>query len=58
MSNKIFGINSQSKYEIRGGFWLGTDMRNTAGHFTPGAIEGSHVAATKQYRRRAVMPMH
>ena len=40
----------QSKYE-GGGLWFGTEkrIRNTAGNFTPGAIEGSHVVATKQY---------
>ena len=31
-------------------------QESTAGHFTPGAIEGSYVVATKQYR--AIMPMH
>ena len=35
---------------MRGGFWLGTEQESTAGHFTPGAIEGSYVVATKQYR--------
>jgi hypothetical protein len=36
--------------KIRGGFWLGTETRNTAGYFTPGAIEGSYVVAAKQFR--------
>jgi hypothetical protein len=41
---------------MRGGFWLGTEQESTAEHFTPGAIEGSYVVATKQYR--AVISMH
>jgi len=35
---------------------LGTEIRNTAGHFTPGAIEGSYVVATKQHR--TIIPAH
>jgi hypothetical protein len=30
--------------------WLGTEQESTAGHFTPGAIEGSYVVATKKCR--------
>jgi hypothetical protein len=31
------------------------EIRNTAGHFTPGATDGSYVVATKQYR--TIMPV-
>jgi hypothetical protein len=45
MSNKIFGINSQSKHEED--FGLGISHQ---------AIEGSYVVATKQYH--AIIPIH
>ena len=44
----MFRINSQSKYEED--FGLALEQESTAGHFTPGAIDGSYVVATKQYR--------